>query len=269
MKPQILTIAGSDSGGGAGIQADLKTITMHNAYGLSVITALTAQNTMGVQAVMPVQSDFIDKQLSSVFSDFSISAVKIGMIHNIEAALTIASYLKEFNPDRVVLDPVMVATSGDPLISENTIQTIVEHLFPLVHLITPNRQEAEFLTGKETMGADDFPAAAAALQGSGASSVLIKGGDLNEDRSPDYLLTGSGEAHWFSDPRIQTANSHGTGCTLSSAIACRLAEGKTLTDAVSLARKYVREAIRQNSMEAPGRGNGPVDHNFLLNGRIL
>jgi len=267
MKPQILTIAGSDSGGGAGIQADLKTMTMHNAYGLSVITALTAQNTMGVQGVLPVNGDFVCEQLQSVFSDFTITAVKIGMVHNSETARIIAGYLSRYKPEWIVLDPVMVATSGDALITDNTVQTIVDVLFPLAHLITPNKQEAELLAGIQSLKTGDFPDAALRIQQTGGSSILIKGGDMDGETSSDYLLTGSGENRWFSTPRIATPNTHGTGCTLSSAIACRLAEGKTIVTAVELAREYVLEALRNNMHSAPGKGNGPVDHNFILNRR--
>jgi len=269
MKPQVLTIAGSDSGGGAGIQADLKTITMHNAYGLSVITALTAQNTLGVQGVFPISGAFVDKQLHSVFSDFSIRAVKIGMVHNSETALIIARYLSLYKPGWVILDPVMVATSGDTLITENTIETIVESLFPLAHLITPNKQETELLTGYKSLKTEDFAEAASRIQQTGGASILIKGGDLIDETATDYLLESSGVGHQFSTPRIATTNTHGTGCTLSSAIACRLAEGKSMVRAVEQAREYVQEALRNNIGEAPGKGNGPVDHNFLFNGRRL
>lgn len=259
----VLTIAGSDSSGGAGIQADLKTMTSLGVYGMSVVTALTAQNTRGVQVVYPLPSDFIKAQLHSVFSDIPPVAVKIGMLHDSDLIETIAAFLKESNAVNIVLDPVMSATSGDRLLSTTAVTSLKSRLFPLAHLITPNVTEAYYLWNKKITSDDDMEKCAVELSRQYNCSILIKGGDLeaqkSENRSDDVLVHDN-TISWFKSTRITTNNTHGTGCTLSSAIASELAKGCSLTDAVSRAKEYVLGAIQSNAAIKLGSGNGPVNH---------
>ena len=268
--PRVLTIAGSDSGGGAGIQADLKTFAAHGVYGLSVITAITAQNTVAVTAVSDVPVEVVAAQLDAVFADIGADAVKIGMLSSPALVRVVAERLRAWRPARVVLDPVMVAKSGAVLLAEEAILALREELLPLATLVTPNLPEAEKLTGRNLKGAgaDELAAAAAALADAvlaGTSNarpaVLLKGGHGDGEAVLD-LLYAAGEVTYFSHPRIATAATHGTGCTLSSAIAARLALGAELEDAVGGAIDYLHGAIA--AAYKIGRGCGPVDHLYRL-----
>ena len=257
-----LTIAGSDSSGGAGIQADLKTFAAHQVYGASVIVALTAQNTQGVSAIHAVPRDFVAKQMDAVFEDLDVGAVKIGMLATAELIETVANGLKRHGAKNVVLDPVMIAASGARLLEASAVEAIRKHLFPLATLITPNLPEAAALLGSsiaETEQAVDEQAEK--LAALGAANVLIKGGHGSGDISSDLLLLAGGARQRFNAPRLETRNTHGTGCTLSSAIATLLGHGQPLTHAVRLGRRFVRQAIEQ----APGFGEaaGPLGHHAV------
>ncbi|MDR3375018.1 MAG: bifunctional hydroxymethylpyrimidine kinase/phosphomethylpyrimidine kinase [Ancalomicrobiaceae bacterium] len=255
-----LTIAGSDSGGGAGIQADLKTFSALGAYGASVITALTAQNTKGVTGIHDVPADFVTAQIGAVFSDLAVDAVKIGMLSRPEVIRAVAAGLDRWGATKVVLDPVMIATSGDPLIAPEAIATIVTELLPRALLITPNLPEAARLIGAAVAASEaDMVAQAEALLALGPAAVLLKGGHGVGAESSDLLFTAAGW-RWLRAPRHQTRNTHGTGCTLSSAIAAGLAKGDSLEDAVSAAKIYVTEAIAAADELAVGHGHGPVHH---------
>lgn len=262
--PVALTIAGSDSGGGAGIQADLKTFSALGAYGCSVITALTAQNTVGVTGIMDVPADFITQQMSAVFDDIAVDAVKIGMLSRPETIEAVAAGLKTYQPRHIVLDPVMVAKSGDALLHAEAVESLRLHLLPLATLITPNLPEAGVLLGRETpIGCGDMEPAARALHDLGARAVLLKGGHLDARNSPDLLFDGT-DFTVLDSERIDTGNTHGTGCTLSSAIAALLAQGVGLEDAVRAAKNYITEAIRAADGLRIGRGHGPVHHFHAL-----
>jgi len=256
-----LTIAGSDSGGGAGIQADLKTFSALGVYGASVITALTAQNTLGVTAIHDVPPDFVAAQMAAVFDDLDIDAVKIGMLSQPTTIQTVASSLKRYEPAFTVLDPVMVAESGDPLIADESVQTLVDELFPLANLITPNLHEAARLL--DTIPAEDrdmMEEQAGALIDLGANAVLLKGGHSDGDEAADLLLTREGLLQWYSAPFIDTKNTHGTGCTLSSAIAARLGLGDELEEATAFAKRWLSKAISAADDLQIGQGAGPVHH---------
>ncbi len=262
-----LTIAGSDSGGGAGIQADLKTFSALGAYGCSVITALTAQNTQGVQGIFDVTPDFIRQQMDSVFSDLTVNAVKIGMLSQDAVIETVARGLEDYKVELLVFDPVMVATSGDKLLQDGAINTLKEHLIPKATVITPNLPEAAVLTGcpvPETV--EQMEAMIEPLLALGSRSVLIKGGHLTEqhgEESIDLFHDGK-ELHRLISPRYLTDNTHGTGCTLSSAITALLARGLSLHDAVFQAKNYIAEAIRHADELKIGKGHGPVHHFHAL-----
>ncbi|MGL4729872.1 MAG: bifunctional hydroxymethylpyrimidine kinase/phosphomethylpyrimidine kinase [Bosea sp. (in: a-proteobacteria)] len=258
--PAALTIAGSDSGGGAGIQADLKTFSALGVYGASVITALTAQNTLGVQGVCAVPPEFVGQQIDSVLSDIPVKAIKIGMLAQRAVIAAVRDGLQRHDKRPVVLDPVMVAASGDPLLAEDAVAAIVSELFPLSALVTPNLHEAARLTG-EAMALDE---AAMRHQGellvrAGAAAVLIKGGHGEGPEAVDVLVTPQGVMR-LASPRLATKNVHGTGCTLSSAIAAGLAKGLGLEDAVRAAKAYVHEAIAQSAKLDVGQGHGPAHH---------
>ncbi|GJD94017.1 bifunctional hydroxymethylpyrimidine kinase/phosphomethylpyrimidine kinase [Methylobacterium iners] len=266
MTPIAVTIAGSDSSGGAGIQADLKTFAALRVYGASVITALTAQNTRGVQAIHDVPADFIAAQIDSVFSDLAVTAVKIGMLSQAGVIEAVADGLRR-HASRVpiVLDPVMVATSGDRLISEDAVEALRRHLMPLADLVTPNLPEAATLLGAGTAANENEGVAQARrLIGLGARAVLIKGGHAEGSESVDHLLCADGTLRRFASPRIATRNSHGTGCTLSSAVAAGLARGLPLTEAVGQAKRYVTAAIAAADSVPVGSGHGPVHHFHAL-----
>ena len=227
---RVLTIAGSDSGGGAGIQADLKTMSALGCYGMTALTALTAQNTVGVQAIHAVPPAFLKAQLQSVFDDIGVDAVKIGMLHAPDIVEVVAWAIDQYRPAHVVLDPVMVATSGDRLIAEETVSELVKQLFPRASVITPNLDEAHWLLGRKIEGADQLPQAALDLLGMGAHAVLLKGGHLAGEEVVDWLEMPGQAGQRLASRRIQSHNVHGTGCTLSSAIACHLALGHGLPE---------------------------------------
>jgi hydroxymethylpyrimidine/phosphomethylpyrimidine kinase len=260
--PRVLSIAGSDSGGGAGIQADLKTFAALGCFGMTAITALTAQNTCGVRAIHPVPPDMLRAQIDAVLEDIGADAVKVGMLHSPEIVRTVAQAIDRHQLSRVVFDPVMVATSGAKLIDDPAIAVLVAELFPRTALITPNLDEAALLVGRPLASAQDMAQAAAELVARGARAVLLKGGHLTGDKVIDVLLEASGEPIWMAAPRIATANTHGTGCTLSSAIAAHLALGATLTQAVQQARDFVRQALQAGASVKTGQGSGPLNHGF-------
>ncbi len=257
---RVLSIAGSDSGGGAGIQADLKTFAALGCYGMTAITALTAQNTLGVSGIHGVPPEMLRAQLSAVLDDIGVDAVKIGMLHAPEIVRTVAWALKHHGVKQVVLDPVMVATSGDRLIESETVQVLVDELFPLATVITPNLDEAALLLGRPIGGAHELEAAARELLALGTPAVLLKGGHLPGDEVADLLVNGPGPALRLASPRIESRNTHGTGCTLSSAIAAQLALGEPLERAVALARAYILQAIAQGADVYTGAGHGPLNH---------
>ncbi|MBQ8682837.1 MAG: bifunctional hydroxymethylpyrimidine kinase/phosphomethylpyrimidine kinase [Selenomonadales bacterium] len=257
-----LSIAGSDSSGGAGIQADMKTMTMNGVYAMTAITALTAQNTTGVQGIYEVPADFLAAQIDSVFADIVPDAVKIGMIASPELVETIASKLTEYEAKNIVVDPVMVSTSGSALSKGSAVSRMKEVLFPLAAVITPNIPEAEALSGMAIRSADEMEKAAEKLGKEYGCAVLVKGGHAVKDAS-DVLWTGEGIV-WFHGKHIDNPNTHGTGCTLSSAIAANLAKGYTLTDAIDRAKAYISGAL--GAMLDLGQGSGPLDHIFDLTG---
>lgn len=257
MIPKTLSIAGSDPSGGAGIQADLKTFSALGCYGMAVITALTAQNTKGVTGVESVPASFVREQLLAIFDDVAVHAVKIGMVADADIANVIADVLDEFRPDNIVLDPVMVATSGDALISRDAMDVLKERLIPLADVITPNIPEAEKLTKKAVL---DMEAAAQGLLSLGCRAALLKGGHLTHEDTSNDVLAYEGGVQAFEAKRILTSNTHGTGCTLSSAIAANLAKGMDLLDAVGSAKTYLHEAIQAGGDLGVGHGHGPVHH---------
>ena len=266
MTPIAVTIAGSDSGGGAGIQADLKTFAALRVYGASAITALTAQNTRGVQAIHDVPADFVAAQIDSVFSDLAVGAVKIGMLSRPETIRAVAEGLRRHAPGiPVVLDPVMVATSGDRLISQEAVETLRSELMPLVTVITPNLPEAATLLDEGEAGHENEAVAQGRrLLARGARAVLIKGGHGEGRESVDHLIAADGTLRRFAAPRIETRNNHGTGCTLSAAVAAGLARGQGLAEAVGGAKTYVTAAIRAADTVPVGHGHGPLHHFFAL-----
>ena len=255
-----LTIAGSDCSGGAGIQADLKTMLANGAYGMSAITALTAQNTTGVAAIMNVTPEFLAKQLDCIFTDIFPDAVKIGMVSDKDLIRTIAAKLRQYRPQFVVIDPVMVSTSGARLIAEDAVEVLKAELFPLATLLTPNIPEAEVLLGRSISTAEEMEAAGAAISQAYGCSVLCKGGHSINDAND--LLYADGKGTWFGGKRIDNPNTHGTGCTLSSAIAANLAQGCSMEEAVAKAKEYISGAL--GAMLDLGKGSGPMDHGFML-----
>ncbi|MEO6322955.1 MAG: bifunctional hydroxymethylpyrimidine kinase/phosphomethylpyrimidine kinase [Polaromonas sp.] len=257
---RVLSIAGSDSGGGAGIQADLKTFAALGCYGMTAITALTAQNTLGVRAIHGVPPQMLRDQIDAVLEDMGAHAVKIGMLHAPEIVQTVAEAIDRHALQQVVLDPVMVATSGAVLINNPAIMMLVRSLFPRALVITPNLDEASLLVGMPLASERDMEAAAQEMLTMGANAVLLKGGHLPGDLVCDLLLTKDGAAHWMRAPRIHTGNTHGTGCTLSSGIAAYLALGATLLESVQAARAYVRAALEAGSKVQTGAGSGPLNH---------
>ena len=258
---KILTIAGSDCSGGAGIQADMKTITAHKMYAMSVITALTAQNTTGVYGVVDVAADFVGKQLDAIFTDIVPDAVKIGMVSNEEIIKVIEEKLVQYDAKHIVVDPVMVATSGGKLLNLGAERALVEKLLPLAEVITPNIPEAECLCGFSVQSKEDMLKAAEVISNNLPGAVLIKGGHFTE--GADDLLYNKGKALWIVGERITTDNTHGTGCTLSSAIACNLAVDFTLAESIEKAKFYVRGAL-EDGLNL-GKGNGPLNHCYNLN----
>ena len=255
-----LTIAGSDCSGGAGIQADIKTMTMHGVYAMSAITALTAQNTTGVRAVQASTPAFLRQQLDAVFEDIFPDAVKIGMIPSCALIRVIAERLRHYAAQNIVVDPVMIATSGAVFLQSEAVQTLVEELLPLAVLVTPNIPEAQVLSGMFIREKADMAAAARKIGDSYLCSVLLKGGHRDADACD--VLYANGTLHWFAGKRIDNPNTHGTGCTLSSAIAANLAKGFPLAEAVYRAKKYIEGAL--TAQLDLGHGAGPLLHNFAL-----
>ena len=257
---RVLTIAGSDSGGGAGIQADLKTFAALGCYGMSALTALTAQNTVGVQGIHAVPAAFLKSQLQSVIEDIGVDAVKIGMLHEPGVVEVVAWAIEHYQLQHVVLDPVMVATSGDRLIADATVRVLVDRLFPRVTVITPNLDEAALLLERPIQTVGELSVAAHALIAQGAPAVLLKGGHLSGDEVVDVLARQGQADVVLSSPRIMSRNTHGTGCTLSSAIAAHLALGASLEHAVRSARAYILAAIQAGARVQVGQGHGPLNH---------
>ena len=259
----VLTIAGSDSGGGAGIQADIKAISAMGCYAASAITAITVQNTLGVQAVHPVPLDILRGQIDAVLSDIGADAVKIGMLHSSEVVILVAEMIEKYAIRNVVLDPVMVSTSGHRLIEEDAVEVIKSRLLPLARVITPNVPEAEILAGCKITGEDEFEAIARMLSDNGNVSVLMKAGHLSGDSLVDYFYNAEDDSMTkLQSKRVQTRNTHGTGCTLSSAFAASLAKGENLTDAAISAKRYIEQAIISGAEYDIGKGHGPVNHGF-------
>ena len=255
----VLTIAGSDSSGGAGIQADLKTIAALGAFGMSAITALTAQNTMGVTGISEVKPEFLRKQISAVFEDIRPDAVKIGMVPNAEQVAVIASELKKYSAKHIVVDPVMVATSGSRLTKTDAVRAMTEELFPLAEIITPNLSELSALVDWDIKTTDEMADAAERIAKRYNTTVLAKGGHLKDD-AVDILAFPKGALYALKSKRIDNLNTHGTGCTLSSAIATNLAKGITLKESVKQAKEYVRGAIAAKLNL--GKGRGPLNHMY-------
>jgi hydroxymethylpyrimidine/phosphomethylpyrimidine kinase len=253
---RVLTIAGSDSGGGAGIQADLKTITALGGFGMSVITALTAQNTLGVLGIHEIPADFVAMQFDAVASDIGIDAAKTGMLASMETMRLVAAKVRQYGIEKLVVDPVMVAKGGARLIREDAVEALIKELIPLACVVTPNIPEAEVLSGMKIAGPEDMRTAAAVISKLGARHVVIKGGHLS-GAATDVLFDGR-RFYDFSTERIATGDTHGTGCTFSAAIATGLAAGKSVHDAVDAAKKYIQEAIRH--AWRIGGGHGPTNH---------
>lgn len=255
-----LTIAGSDSSGGAGIQADLKTFAAFGVYGASVITALTAQNTLGVTAVHTPPPDFLAAQIDAVFSDLAVVAVKVGMLADVASVRVVADRLRHWRPHYLVIDPVMVASSGRALMDEDALAVFAEELMPLASLLTPNLPEAARLCmAPQALTREEVAGQAAALLARGPAAVLVKGGHGDGDSCEDLLLAKTSR-RWYAAPREKTGNTHGTGCTLSSAIAAGLVLGNGLERAVGDAKAYVTAAIRAGAKLHIGHGGGPLDH---------
>lgn len=259
-RPTVLTIAGSDSSGGAGIQADIKTMIMNGVYAMSAVTALTAQNTTGVRAILEVSPEFLQQQLDAVFEDIYPDAIKIGMVPSGQLIGVIVDRLRRYGAKKIVVDPVMVSTSGSVLMKEEARAILEEQLLPMAAVITPNIPEAEVLTGRKIRNREDMEAAALHLGIRGIRAVLLKGGHSVSDA--DDLLYANGRLTWFPGRRIQNPNTHGTGCTLSSAIASALARGMSMEDAVREAKDYISGAL-ESDLDL-GKGSGPLDHGYRM-----
>ena len=260
-----LTIAGSDSSGGAGIQADIKTMTMNGVYAMSAITALTAQYTTGVRAIQESTPYFLKQQIDAVFKDIYPDAVKIGMVASRELIRVIADSLRYYDAKNVVVDPVMVATSGSTLMKNDAVQTLIEQLLPIAAVVTPNIPEAQVLSAMEILTSEDMHTAAKKIGDSYGCAVLLKGGHSINDAND--LLYANGEFTWFEGKRIDNPNTHGTGCTLSSAIASNLAKGFALAESVQRAKEYISGAL--SAMLDLGSGSGPMNHAFDLYGQNI
>lgn len=253
---KILTIAGSDSSGGAGIQADIKTFSAHEVFGMSIITAVTAQNTEGVFAVQDIRPDIIQKQIEVIFDDILVDGVKIGMVSKTETIKIIADTLSKYSVENLVLDPVMISKSGYHLLEPEAKEALIDHLLPMARVVTPNLPEAEVITGLKVSTIEDMKKAAKVIFDMGPKYVLVKGGHL-EGEAVDILYDGSTFVY-YSSPRINTINTHGTGCTLSSAIAANLGKGLNITEAIDEAKGYITKAIQESF--SIGKGVGPVHH---------
>lgn len=261
----VLSIAGSDSSGGAGIQADIKTMTMNGVYGMSAVTALTAQNTTGVTAILESTPDFLRQQIDAVFEDIYPDAVKIGMVSSAELIEVMARRLRFYQAKNIVVDPVMVATSGSALMKTDAVKVLIKELLPLATLVTPNIPEAEVLSEMTIENQEEMVEAAKKINKTYGCAVLLKGGHSISDAND--LLVAEGDAHWFEGKRIHNPNTHGTGCTLSSAIASNLAKGYDLADSVRRAKEYLSAAL--SAMLDLGKGSGPMNHAFYLSGKTL
>ena len=260
---RVLSIAGSDSGGGAGIQADIKTISAMGCYATSAITAITVQNTLGVQAVHPVPVDILESQIDAVLSDIGTDAIKIGMLHSAEAANIVANMIAKYKINNVVLDPVMVSTSGHRLVEENAIEVIQNRLMSLSRVISPNIPEADILAGCKIEGEKDFEKVARLLSHNSGVSVLLKAGHLDGKYLVDYFYNAEDNTITkLPSKRVETPNTHGTGCTLSSALAAAIARGEDLTTAALSAKRYIEQAIISGAEYTIGNGYGPVNHGF-------
>lgn len=260
---RVLTIAGSDSGGGAGIQADIKAISAMGCYASSAITAVTVQNTLGVQAVHPIPLDILEGQIDAILSDIGADAIKIGMLHSTKVVNLVAEMIEKYGIRNVVLDPVMVSTSGHKLIEDDAIESIKNRLIPLSRVITPNIPEAEILSGCKISSDQDFEQIAKKLSFNKSVSVLLKAGHLDNDCLVDYFYNVvDNTITLLPSKRVQTKNTHGTGCTLSSAFASALARGEDLTAASKSAKKYIEQAIVSGAEYEIGHGHGPVNHGF-------
>ena len=255
-----LTIAGSDCSGGAGIQADIKTITMHGVYAMSAITAQTAQNTTGVRAIQESEPEFLKQQIDAVFEDIYPDAVKIGMVSSSELIHVIAERLNYYGAKNIVVDPVMVASAGSSLMKDNAVKTLIKELFPVATLVTPNIPEAQVLSGMNIRNREDMVTVAKYIGDNFHCAVLLKGGHSINDAND--LLYDHGELIWFAGRRIDNPNTHGTGCTLSSAIASNLALGFSLEESVGRAKVYISEALA--AMLDLGKGSGPMNHAYLI-----
>ncbi len=257
---KVLSIAGSDCSGGAGIQADLKTFMAHKLYGMSVITALTAQNTTGVCGVLEATPEFVAMQIDAIFTDIVPDAVKIGMVSNVEIIKTIAEKLIYYNAKNIVVDPVMVSTSGSKLLNDDAVEILITRLLPIADLITPNIPEAESLCGFSIHSQEDMERAAGIISKGIKGAVLIKGGHFSDNAND--LLYENGNIHMFNSQKINNPNTHGTGCTLSSAIACNLAMGYDMKTSIQNAKNYITGALKDNLNL--GKGSGPLNHCYNL-----
>lgn len=260
--PSVLTIAGFDGSGGAGIQADIKTISALGCYATSVLTALPIQNTQGVRNIFPVPVDAVAEQIEAILDDVFPDAIKIGMVHTPELVETIVQTLGKYKKVPIVYDPVMVATSGHRLIEEKTIQTIIEKLFPMADVITPNMDEAAILAKMTVKTLAEMQLAGAKIKTLNCKNILLKGGHQTTSKITTLFLDGEDRTHTFETEKFETNNTHGSGCTLSSAIAAYLAQGKSLLDAVSMGQTYTYEAIKNGENVQTGKGNGPLNHFF-------
>ncbi|MCC9135543.1 bifunctional hydroxymethylpyrimidine kinase/phosphomethylpyrimidine kinase [Pontibacter silvestris] len=260
--PAVLTIAGSDSGGGAGIQADLKTFSALGCFGTSAITAITVQNTLGVTGIHSIPPAIVQGQIKAVMDDIKPAAIKIGMVHSVELVQAIAETLQQYAYLPVVVDPVMVATSGDKLIEDSTISVLKQQLLPLAEVVTPNLDEAQILAGIPIHNLEDMKKAARLILDTGCKAVLVKGGHLQGPRLYDVYLHQNGSEQVFESEAIASNNTHGTGCTLSSAIAALLAKGADMVTAIIQAKQYVHQAIDKGKDVKTGEGHGPLNHFF-------
>lgn len=268
--PCVVTIAGTDPSGGAGIQADIKAISATGSYAASIITALVAQNTQGVQAIQEVPTPFVRQQFDSVFQDLPVKAVKIGMLHHQQMIDTVSKALEHYRPAIIVFDPVMVAKNGCALIDPTTIDFLKERLLQQCSVITPNIPEAEKLLNRTITSRAAMGEAAATLGQQFQLDVLVKGGHFASDEAADVLyVSHTKQLHWFHQPRVPTHNTHGTGCSLSAAIASYLAQNFTLVEAIATAKRYLTQAIQAGSQLQLGQGHGPVDHFYFLTGEMI
>lgn len=264
--PQVVTIAGSDSGGGAGIQADLKTFQARKAFGMSIVVALTAQNTLGVQEALAVPSSFIDAQFSSLAADFKIGACKTGMLSDSEHVRTVVRNLQQVDFGPLIVDPVMIAKGGHPLLADEAVQAVREELLPLATVVTPNLPEAEVLLNRTLSTPEAVIEGAYQLQELGAKNVIMKGGHATGELASDFVLLASGETFWMQAPRVATGNTHGTGDTFSSCIAAELAKGSSLKDAIIIGKRFIQGAITDGI--AVGHGHGPTNHWAVLSDAV-